>query len=53
MKNLAQLVVGGLAVIGIGAAGYRAYKLKKLSEEIKEEKIIEIEVSESEDGSRK
>lgn len=52
MKNLAQLVVGGLAVIGIGAAGYRAYKLKKISEEIKEQNVIEIEV-ESKDDSRK
>lgn len=53
MKNLAQLVVGGLAVIGIGAAGYRAYKLKKLNEAIKEENIIEIEVTEPKEESRK
>lgn len=52
MKNLTQMIIGGLAVIGIGAAGYRAHKLKKLSEEIREEKIIEVKANESESDSR-
>lgn len=52
MKSLTQFVVGGLAVIGIGTAGYRAYKIKKMNDALKEENVIEIEV-ESKDDSRK
>lgn len=52
MKSLTQFVVGGLAVIGIGIAGYRAYKIKKMNDALKEENVIEIEV-ESKEDSRK
>lgn len=52
MKNLSQLIVGGLTVLGVGAVGYKAYKLKKLNDATKEQNVIEIEV-ESKEASRK
>lgn len=52
MKSMSQLIVGGLTVLGVGAVGYKAYKLKKLNDAVKEQNIIEIEV-ESKDETRK
>lgn len=52
MKNLNQLVVGGLTLLGVGAIGYKAYKLKKINDVMKEQNVIEIEV-ESKEDSRK
>lgn len=50
--NMAKIVIGGLAVLGIGATGYRAYKLKKANDEVKHENVIEIAV-ESKEETRK
>ena len=33
MKNLGQAAIGLLALIGIGAAGYRTYKLRQIEKE--------------------
>lgn len=52
MKNLNQLIVGGLTLLGVGAIAYRAYNLKKLSDVQKNDNVIEIEV-ETKDESRK
>lgn len=52
MKSLTNVVIGSLALIGIGTAGYRAYKIKKMNDALKEENVIEIEV-ESKEASRK
>lgn len=52
MKSMSQLIVGGLTVLGVGAVGYKAYKLKKLNDAVKEQNIIEIEVG-SKDETRK
>lgn len=49
MKNLTSLVVSGLALIGIGTVGYRAYKLKQVE---KEKQVVEV-VVEATDETRK
>ena len=52
MEKLAKLIViGGLTAAGVAVAGYRAYKLKKLQEELQQE-VIDITV-ESIDSSNK
>ena len=50
MKNLGQAVIGMLALVGIGAAGYRTYKLRKME---KEGQIIEVAVETAPDEPRK
>lgn len=50
MKNLVQLVIGGLAIVGIGTAGYRAYKVKKLADIQKEEMRKAPDIFESRDS---
>lgn len=50
MKNLGQAVIGMLALVGIGAAGYRTYKLRKME---KEQQIIEVAVETAPDEPRK
>lgn len=49
MKNLASMIVGGLAIVGIGTVGYRAYRLKKAE---KEKQVVEV-VVEATDDTRK
>lgn len=43
-------MIGMLALVGIGAAGYRTYKLRKME---KEQQIIEVAVETAPDESRK
>lgn len=43
MKDVRNIVLGSLALIGIAVASYRAYELKKLGNVVREETIIEIE----------
>ena len=50
MKNIASVIVGGLALLGIGTVGYRTYKLRKME---KEQQIIEVAVETAPDESRK
>lgn len=52
MKNMTQLIIGGLAILGIGTVSYRTYKLRKLENQNQAQNVIEIEV-ESNDDSRK
>lgn len=48
MKNLASLVVSGLALVGIGTIGYRSYKLKQIEKEQHEaEKQVEAATDDS------
>ena len=43
MKNMKRsLILGGLTIIGIAVAGYRAYELRKL-QTVKEEVVIKID----------
>lgn len=43
MKNMKRsLILGGLTIIGVAVAGYRAYELRKLRS-VQEEVVIEIE----------
>lgn len=52
MEKLAKLIIlGGLTAAGVAVAGYRAYKLKKIQEELQQE-VIDITV-ESIDSSNK
>lgn len=43
MIDAKKVVVGGLAILGLTIAGYRAYELKKLQKAVEEDQIIEIE----------
>lgn len=43
MNNVRKLIIGSLAILGLTAAGYRTYELRKLRKEIKEEEIIDIQ----------
>lgn len=43
MIDAKKVIIGGLTVIGIAIAGYRAYELRKLQKAIEEEQIIDIE----------
>lgn len=52
MKNLASLVVSGLALVGIGTVGYRAYRLKKAEKAEQEKRVVEV-VVEATDDTRK
>jgi uncharacterized membrane protein YebE (DUF533 family) len=52
MKNLASLVVSGLALVGIGTVGYRAYKLKQAEKAEQEKQVVEV-VVEATDDTRK
>lgn len=42
MKNLKSTIVGGLALVGLAVAGYRAYEIKKIRKAIEEEQIIDV-----------
>ena len=42
-----------LALVGIGAAGYRTYKLRKMEKEQQDRQIIEVAVETAPDESRK
>lgn len=44
MEKLAKLIVlGGITAAGVAVAGYRAYKLKKLQEQLElEQEVIDI-----------
>lgn len=37
-----SIILGGLTVAGIVTASYRAYKLKKLRDELQEQEVIDI-----------
>lgn len=39
--NIRKAIVGGLTLVGVAVASYRAYELRKLQKELKE--VIEIE----------
>lgn len=52
MKNLASMIVGGLALVGIGTVGYRAYKLKQLEKSEQDKQVVEV-VVEATDEARK
>lgn len=43
MKDMTRAIIGGLTLVGIAVAGYRAYELKKIRKTLEEEQIIEIE----------
>lgn len=43
MKDLKAIILGGLTIVGVALAGYRAYELKKLRDSMQNETIIEIE----------
>lgn len=48
MKKLGQAAIGLLALIGIGAAGYRTYKLRQIEKERDEaEKDVEAATDDS------
>lgn len=49
MKDVKKFIIGGLALMGLAATGYRAYELRKLKKEIEEEQIIEIEAEKVEE----
>lgn len=42
-KFTRSIIVGGLTIAGAATAVYRAYKLKKLREELMQQEIIDIE----------
>lgn len=42
-KFTRSIIIGGLTIAGAATAAYRAYKLKKLREELKEQEVIDIE----------
>lgn len=42
-KFTRSIIIGGLTIAGAATAVYRAYKLKKLREELKEQEIIDID----------
>lgn len=50
--NAKQLLATGLTLLGVGAVGYKAYQLKKVSDTVKKTGVIEIAV-ESTDEARK
>ena len=45
-------MIGILALVGIGAAGYRTYKLRQLEKEQEERQVIEVAVETATDDSR-
>ena len=49
-RNLASLVVGGLALIGLGTAGYRAYQLRRIAKEQEGRDVIEVEPIDEDDS---
>lgn len=49
MKNVASMIIGGLALLGIGTVGFRAYQAKKFAQEVPQQNIIEIEVEPKEE----
>lgn len=52
MKDVTKAIIGGLSLVGLAVAGYRAYELKKLRKEIQEEQIIEIEAQPATDDEK-
>lgn len=49
MKDLKGIVVGGLTLVGLAIAGYRAYELKKIRKEIREQEIIDVQAEKIEE----
>ena len=49
MKDLKGIVVGGLTLVGLAIAGYRAYELKKIRKEIQEQEIIDVQAEKIEE----
>ena len=47
-----KIIIGGLTILGVASAAYRAYELKKLKKAIEEEQIIEIEAEKVEEVSK-
>lgn len=43
MKDIKAIILGGLTIVGVAVASYRAYELKKLRDSMRNETIIEIE----------
>lgn len=44
MKDFTKAIIGGLSLVGLAVAGYRAYELKKIRKELlQEEQVIDIE----------
>lgn len=42
MKDFTKAIVGGLSLVGLAVAGYRAYEIKKIRKAIEEEQIIDV-----------
>ena len=50
MRDLKRFIVlGGLAIAGLAATGYRVHEIKKIRKAIQEEQIIEIKPEEVEE----
>lgn len=43
MNNVRKLIIGSLAILGLTAAGYRTYEIRKLRKELKQDEVIDIE----------
>ena len=52
VKNLAGMIVTGLAVVGASVVTYRTYKIKKAAKQNVEQTVIDISVERSDEDSR-
>lgn len=49
MKDFTKAIIGGLSLVGLAVAGYRAYELKKIRKELLQEEIIDVKPEKVED----